>query len=224
MEYFDFGNFFNERMRERGFNLKRLSELSGISVKHLEALRGGYFENLPSAPYFRGYLFKLGTILDFDADSWWQHMKTAAAAQQLKAADDLPKNRFSKNPIGKYLVPAALALFLIFYIGFRFSKLLGQPVIAITYPPENLMTVTTNTISLTGRTTDSSELAVNGEPVTIQPNGDWQKTIVLQPGLNAFEITAKKFLGRETKIVRQIIYQPPVATSTNTPTEERLTP
>ena len=42
-----FEQFLNERLKERGMTLKRLSELSGISQKHLEYLARGEFDHLP---------------------------------------------------------------------------------------------------------------------------------------------------------------------------------
>ena len=79
MDYADFPSFFNERLKERGLTLKRLSELSGISVKHLEALAAGQFDNLPPAPYLRGYLLKLGQVLGFDGNDCGQNAEGSPA-------------------------------------------------------------------------------------------------------------------------------------------------
>lgn len=208
MEYSDLGSFLNERMRERGLATKRLSELTGISVKHLEALRDGRVAELPPPPYLRGYLLKLGQILEFDGNDWWNELKNVRPAKNFAPADELPKNRFKKEPIKKYIILGGLALLLIFYFGFRFSKIFGQPGIAISYPSENPAVVNQNSISIIGRITNADTLKVNSETISAGQNGDWQKIISLQPGINTIEISAKKFLGRETKIIRQIIYEP----------------
>lgn len=218
MEYSDLSNFLNERMRERGLTAKRLSELTGISVKHLEALFEGRFEHLPPAPYFRGYLLKLGQILGFDADEWWDELKKARPAKSSAPTDEMPKNRFKEEPVKKYIILGALALLLILYFGSRFSRIFGQPNITVSYPSENVTIVSQNTVSLSGRLTNGDSLHINSEAISPAQNGDWQKIISLQPGMNTVEISAKKFLGRETKIIRQIIYEPPKSSSSSEPT------
>ena len=217
MTYSDFANFLNERMRERGCTPKRLSEVSGVSVKHVEALRHADLERLPSAPYVRGYLTKLGNTLEFNAEEWWNRMKQGSAAEELGPRDELPKNRFTREPIRAYLLSGAIALVLLSYFGFRFHEIIGTPVIAIAYPQADMTTVDANWISLKGTVRNSDGLRVNGETVPVGVNGDWEKTITLDPGINTIELTAQKFLGRETKVVRQIIYEPPKPQTSSTP-------
>ncbi len=209
MEHSEFANFLNERMRERGLNMKRLSEVSGVSIKHLEAIFSGDENRMPSYPYLKGYLLKLGEILDFNSDEAWEHMKKFSESKSAGKTDELPKNRFSKKSDGKYFIMGAVILILFVYGIFRFYNISGTPLITISYPQENMVVVgDENSISLAGDVSNTSELIINGEQIQIQPNGSWQKAISLQQGINTVEITAKKFLGRETKVIRQIIYHP----------------
>ena len=61
--------FFAERLKTKGFTLKKLSEMSGVALKHLENLRAGRYEDLPPAPYLHGYLRSIGKFLDFDGEA-----------------------------------------------------------------------------------------------------------------------------------------------------------
>ena len=215
MTYSDFANFLNERMRERGCTPKRLSEVSGVSVKHLEALRHADLERLPSAPYVRGYLAKLGSALEFDGNAWWARIKERGTADVTGPADELPENRFTQEPIRRYLFSGAVAILVLVYFGFRFYEIVGRPVVTVAYPRAEMLTVDANWISVKGTVRNSDGLRVNGEPVQVGKDGGWEKTVPLEPGINTIELTAQKFLGRETKVVRQIMYQPlPVSTST----------
>ncbi len=217
MDYADFANFLNEKVQERGLTVKRLSELSGISVKHLEALKQNRVDDLPSAPYLRGYLIRLGQILDFDANQWWEILKKEPAVKSSGHYDEPSKNRFRKEPLKKYFLISAIVLLIVIYLGFRTVKILGQPIIAISSPPDNLTVASRNYVSFNGRVTNADSLIINGEAVSIGQNGEWQKTIALQPGLNTIELVAGKFLGRETKLTRQIIYEPPKNASASIP-------
>lgn len=204
----NFQDFFNSKIRERGLTLKKLSELSGITLKYLEYLSAGNFEALPSAPYFRGYLEKLGRILDFDYTEWWQNIKKEEVVKISGTEDRLPKNRFALSSPGKFIWPAIILLLVVFYFGARFSKIFGEPQVSVAYPTEAFTNVASQKIVVRGLLKDGDKLVINGEVVVPENDGTWEKNIFLEPGLNTILITAKKFLGRETKIIRQVLYKP----------------
>ncbi|MDO8536878.1 MAG: helix-turn-helix domain-containing protein [bacterium] len=208
----DFSQIFNERVKERGLSLKKLSELTGIAIKHLEALSSGNFAKMPSAPYFRGYLIKLGQILEFDAGLWWERLKTSGLVKDPSTSDAPPENRFIKSSLYKYLWIAVVAFAIALYAVLQFSRIFGRPVLTVTNPRENPAYISTSNVELMGKIENGNKLTVNGEFISLNPDGTWQKMILLQSGPNTFEISAKKFLGEEVKIVQQIIYEP--ATST----------
>lgn len=214
MDSVDFQNLFNEKLRERAFSLKKLSELSGIAIKHLENLSSGRFEHLPPAPYMRGYLVRLGRILDFDGNAWWETFREEKFMKTSGSEDQLPKNRFAKEPVGKRAWLAAIAVIVVFYFGFRFSEILGRPELIISSPENNITNVTEEQYVVQGRIEGGNEISVNGESIPIREDGSWEKAVLLQPGLNTLKITGKKFLGRERETIRQIIYEPPFGTTT----------
>ena len=209
-----FEEFFTERVRERGFNLKKLSETSGISLKHIEALAEGNFQNLPPAPYFRGYLARLGQILDFDHEIWWRKLKDGGFAATAGDKDKMPKNRFISKKHAKFIwLGAAVSLAAIYFFT-QMPRILGIPGIQIISPVENPATSATQDTIISGTAKNSSELKINGEKIPLADGGAWGKRVLLQLGLNSFEISASKFLGEETKTIQQIIYQIAAATST----------
>ena len=217
----NFQDFFNSKIRERGLTLKKLSELSGITLKYLEYLSAGNFEALPSAPYFRGYLEKLGRILDFDYTEWWQNIKKEEVVKISGTEDRLPKNRFALSSPGKFIWPAIILLLVVFYFGARFSKIFGEPQVLVAYPTEAFTNIASQKIVVRGELKDGDKLVINGEVVVLRDDGTWEKNILLEPGLNTIEIKAKKFLGRETRIIRQVLYKPgeasPIPPSPQTP-------
>lgn len=205
---FRFEDFFKEKVRERGIDLKKLSENSGIALKHLNAIAAGDFKKLPSAPYFRGYLMRLGEILDFDPEMWWQRLNTGGFVKTSGSEDRMPKNRFVTKINSKILWISAGILVAIIYLVIQLPRILGRPEITITFPQENPAIASFQELNILGTVENASELKINGESIQIEENGLWQKKVLLQSGPNPFEITAKKFLGRETKIELKIIYQP----------------
>lgn len=203
----------SERAREKGVGIKQLSELTGISAKNIEGIFSGDPARLPSPPYLKGYLWKLGEVLDFNPEEAWEEMKKLAAEKSSGKGDEITRNRFSRKPANKYLIIGAVALAIILYLGFRFYEISGTPALRVENPAEALIVTVNNRATISGKVSNSDELTVNGEKIEIQANGDWRKDIELQAGINNVEVKAKKFLGREAKIVRQIMYQPATGTS-----------
>jgi hypothetical protein len=53
----------------------------------------------------------------------------------------------------------------------------------------------------------SSQLAVNGEIVYSDKEGNFEKTVALHPGFNTFTFTVKRVLGKERVFTKQIFYE-----------------
>jgi len=210
----DFARFLVERIKERGLNLKKLSEFTGISVKHLEGLVRANFENLPDAPYVRGYLEQLGRVLGFDYEDWWQKIKTDQRLKDSGAGDWLPKNRSAKKSPFKIVWLGLAAAAVLLYLILQFGRIFGKPQITVNNPKGNLLNTTMSEITLAGNVQGADELYINGDAVTLAPDGSWQKTVALQSGLNSIEVAAKKFLGKETTVIKQVFYEPPAASLT----------
>lgn len=209
-----FEEFFAERMREHGFNIKKLADASGVPIKYLEALTEGKFENLPPAPYFRGYLVRLGQVLDFDHEIWWRKLKDGGFTASAGDKDQMPKNRFISKKNEKFIWMGAAILFVAIYFFAQMPRLLGAPEIRITSPAENPAISELQDVVISGTAKNASELKINGEKIALTNGAAWEKNVLLQRGLNSFEISASKFLGGEIKIVQQIIYRPANVTGT----------
>ncbi|MEK7181114.1 MAG: helix-turn-helix domain-containing protein [Patescibacteria group bacterium] len=207
----DFQGFLSAKLREKNLNLRKLSELSGIALRHLENLNSGNFGDLPSAPYVRGYLKKIGEILEFNSEEWWQILKHQEEIKSSGVEDELPKNRFLKKPQTKKIIVIIIAVIVLSYFGFRFSQIFGRPEIILTYPQgEGILTSTNQEITIQGTLKNGDKILIGNEEIPVSSDGSWQKTVPLTSSTpNNIEITAKKFLGRETKLTLQIIYEPP---------------
>lgn len=126
--------FLRDRMKEKGVSLKKLSDLTGISINHIENMLRGDFEHIPPTPYFRGYLLRLGEILNFDAEAWWGKIKREEAVRESGPTDALPKNRFARKSPAKTIAISAVILVILVVLGFALPHVLGRPAITITSP------------------------------------------------------------------------------------------
>ncbi len=215
-EEISFEQFFAERIKAKGYSLKKLADATGIAPVHIENLLRGDFGHIPSAPYFRGYLIRLGKVLDFDGAAWWNRLKSGA--KNSGELDILPKNRFLKTAPPKYLWAIGAGVLVLIYLIFQFTRIVGKPSLSVTFPLQSPYTATQDTIIIQGTSHNADSISLNGDPVTAATDGTWQKGVLLQNGLNTFQITAKKFLGGETDATEQVWYEGstsgPVMTST----------
>ena len=209
MTNIEFSQLLQEKIKERGYTLKQLAEATGVSPAHLENLSHGRFEKLPPAPYLHGYLEKIGQALGFDPEPWWQEMKRHEDLRQSGQKDRLPDSLFFKKPERSWIFGAGIVVLVIFYAGFRFSAILGRPLLTV-YDPSDATTETGVERFAVRGVVQNGDVYINNEAVTPQKDGSWEKEVLLESGLNTIEIRAKKLLGRENVVVRQIIFSPPV--------------
>ena len=202
----NFKNFLEEKLKDRGWNLKRLSEVSGISLSYLENLINENFKALPAAPYIRGYLIRLGRILEFDYAIWWKYFQKQNDIKKSGEKDELPRNRFEPKSIFKPILISFITLLIIFYIVLRFNFILGKPIIEVNIG-ENILNTNEQNFLLWGQTKNADKVFVNSSEANIDSSGQFEKEILLQPGINTIEIRAQKTLGKETKLIRQIFYE-----------------
>jgi len=207
--------FLRDRMKERGVSLKKLSDLTGIAMNHIENMLRGDFEHIPPTPYFRGYLIRIGTVLNFDGEAWWEKIKREEGVRKSGPSDALPRNRFAHESPMRVIVISAAVLIILIVAGFALPHILGKPVITIVSPQGNLSATTSNSIVIQGTVENADSLYVNAEEVVVASDGTWQKNVFLtQDNPNTFDISAKKFLGGTTDVTEQIIYNPPAGTTT----------
>jgi transcriptional regulator with XRE-family HTH domain len=224
-EEIPFENLFTERLRQKNISIKKIAEMTGISRTYLEDIASGNFKDLPSAPYFRGYLIRLGAILDFDGEAWWKEIEKENVLKKSGSKDTLPKNRFTRKHPTKFIWAGIILVIVIIYLISQFARIAGKPSITLVFPAENPYMTSTSAIVLQGTFANADSLSVNGDTVPLQTGNVWQKNVLLQNGLNTFAIHAGKFLGGESDLVEQILYnEPPVETSTTSAMPGVLSP
>jgi transcriptional regulator with XRE-family HTH domain len=207
-----FEQFFAEKIKERGISLKKLADATGIAPAHIETLLRGDFESMPSAPYFRGYLVRLGNELGFDGEEWWLRFKKEGVAKKSGAGDALPHNRFIKAAPPKWLWAVGVGIVIIIYFALQAPRIFGTPTLTVTFPDQNPYVTLSSTITLTGTVHGADSLYLVGsngetEQIIMNPDGTWSKAILLGVGPNPIEIAAKKFLGGETDVTENVFYQ-----------------
>lgn len=219
MENESFNTFLGEKLRDKNISIEKLAELSGVSIKYIENMLKGDPEHLPSAPYLRGYFVKLGEVLSFDGEEIWKTWNMNGEAKRSGSRDRLPENRFARKSMAKYIWLSIVPVLLIIYFATQLPHIFGTPLLYIEYPKANPSASLTDRVVVSGTLTNGKELYINNEMVSVEDSGSWEKGVLLQSGQNNIEIRAKKFLGREIVVEKQIFYEAPATTTAATTTE-----
>lgn len=212
-----FKSVLQEYLEIKDLNIKKLSDLSGIPERYLEALLAGDNETLPPIPYIRGYIGKLAAILEFDKEEVWRLYKQDMRINGSGPLDRLPSNRFAARQFNKKFIVIGIATLLIaIYLFWNFNKLIGSPQLEIIYPNTNNVVVSEPFVNVEGKTDTNSKLTFNNSEIFVDSDGRFNEEFRLSPGLNVLEIKSKKLLGKETIVTKQIIFQEPPANATTT--------
>ncbi len=198
----------SEAMETKDLTIDKLADLTDISKRYLISIYNGDFKNMPAAPYVRGYLAKISQVLGMDAEILWQAYKNEQPLKSPGSSDKMPSNRFAIRGFNKKFWAVAIILVLvIIYFVWRVSGFFGTPSLEITSPVADNFIVSEPLIKLSGNVNPSDKLMINDEEIAPDSNGRFEKDFSLQSGPNAFEFKIKRFLGKEIKIIRQVIYQ-----------------
>ncbi len=201
------GVLIRDAMRAKNLSLEKLGQQTGISERFLNSLVEDDMGQMPSAPYVRGYLMRIGEVLAIEGESLWkEYMKQNAALPRSGKHDAPPHNRFLiKQLNAKTIAIAAVVLAIAAVAFFRSSAFIGKPTLTLESFDDSL-TVATSTYSIRGAIDPENQLTINEEAVYPGEDGVFEKQVPLSPGFNTFRFSVKGLLGKELQIVKQIYY------------------
>ncbi len=199
-----------DEMRAKSITAGKLSELTGIATHHITALIESDFAHLPAAPYVRGYLQKIAEILDIDFDMLWRRYERESAIKRSGEKDTLPQNRFALRSIKKSSLIIAAVVIVVLVIGLpALANFFGKPSLEIISPAGDTEIVSERSYHVTGKVQNPKDrVFVNGTEIQVQSDGSFDVPKELDPDANTFVVSAKRFLGRETTITRNVFYKP----------------
>lgn len=203
-----------ELMEERGVSIDKLSFATNIPRRFVVAFIEGDFKRLPAKPYVRGYLTKMSSVLNVEPSLLLKAYKDATEIRNSDQEDKLPVNRFAIQKANKNSIVVVLIIIAIIgFLTWRVKDILGTPSIEINLPEKTFVTKE-KVIKVSGRINAKDKLTLNQEMIYTDSVGKFEKEVNLSPGLNTLEFNVKRFLGRQTKIIKQVLYEEPIRVGT----------
>lgn len=205
----DLKTLLNDALELKNVNHEKLAQMTGIAERYLWAIQNLDVEKLPAAPYVHGYLKKISDALNLNHDELWGLYKKELETKTSGQYDTLPQNRFAIRHFSRQeLFFSAVAILLVLYVLFNIPRLTGKPVLIVTNPAAPIFAVFEDKIVLTGYLNQRDKLTINNQEVFVSRSGEFSQEYPLRQGINKIEFKAKRFLGKEVSVVKEIIYQP----------------
>lgn len=199
----------SELLETRGMTEQKLAYATDVPLRFIQAIRNGDLSKLPARPYVHGYLKKIAVVFDIDEKTLWQAYLTSTTEQTPKE-DRLPSNRFAHVRANrKKIIAFAVVAALIAFLGYRFNYIIGKPELTLSLESEGTIVTSERILIVRGTATPGDELALNGEIIYTDEAGSFEKEVALNPGLNTLQFSARRFLGREMTVTRQVVYNEP---------------
>lgn len=202
---------YEERVKKR-LTIEQVAKETKIRAEFLRAIEKSDFKKLPSGAYIQGFVKNYADFLglpkrefaalfrrEFNEREYLDILPEGLAQNQ-----DIPLNRIRVGL--KTIIGIFMFLVLLGYLIFQYRYAIVDPPLDISYPTEN-QEISQN-ITVLGKTQPNATVVVNDNPVTVDPDGSFKKTITLFPGRTTILVKVKNTFGKQTQVERHVDVKP----------------
>lgn len=207
-----FGALFKKLRKDSEYTIDQLVEETKIPKRHIEALEYERFDSLPPAVYVRGFITKCCDVFDAEEEKhkllrlYSRQAKLQNISDIVNSNSNLPKPIFiGPRHIG-VLTTAVFSIFLLAYFLINFIPYIFSPEITLDNLSAENLVVNFPEITIVGTASYISELTLNGKELYIGENGVFEETFGLKEGVNILKFEAVSRLGRDTELVKRVVY------------------
>lgn len=210
IETLTLGEIIRRQRESKKIDLKKLSEVTGVSVRNLKKLEEGDYESLPAEIYIESFILKCEKHLGFEDGQLLYLYKN-----ERKQADRIPDQNVSKISTRSFIltpkiiwkITVALIVFIILvYFSMQLSYLLGAPKLVVISPESDIITESEE-IVISGSTQPDNKVTINNNDVFVDREGVFSEAIPLQEGVNTIEVKSVNRFGKESLVIRRIMLQ-----------------
>lgn len=197
----------------RKITVAEVEEATKIRARFILALESDSWEQIPSEVYGRGYLERYLDFLqlpteeirrqyDKERQMYARHCQDAQIELAPKSRIKLPRFLLTPRFFGLFMLIVALGAFASL-VGSQIIKFSSAPFLELASPaqaqgPSTELIVTTDSVTISGRTAVGAKLTVNDEAVEVTGDGRFSTQVLIQKGVNVVEIKAQNGKGKET--------------------------
>ncbi|MEK7551016.1 MAG: helix-turn-helix domain-containing protein [Patescibacteria group bacterium] len=198
---------------EKDLSLEEIAQNTKIKAVYLEYIEKGEYSKLPSVSYAHGFVSNYAKFLglnekeilalfrrEFDSDTAYRVLPKG-----FDIKEEFPLRGFKV----KQTAFVGLFIFILFigYILFQYRYAFISPPLDINSPQQNQV-IKSSKITILGKTEPDSTIYINKNVVTVEKNGNFEKTLSVFPGKFTIDIKAINKFGKTSEVKRTVDIQP----------------
>ena len=203
------GDKLREEREKQGLSLEEVAKATKIRVAFLEGIEKGNYKDLPSSAYIQGFVKNYIDFLGLPQKEFVALFRREFNEKEYIGV--LPKNISANKEISlnrvrirqAVVLVGALLLGLLVYIFLQYRQAFFNPSLTIVTPKEASV-VSSQTVTVTGKTDANASVTVNGSPVFVDPSGNFTKEITVFSGNTTIIVTSTNTFGKVTTISRHV--------------------
>lgn len=193
--------------------LEEVESQTKVRVRHLKALEEGRFHDLPPDVFAQGFVRRYARLIGLDPEeAVTLFYKERSSRRTNKKMSTFSPPTPARPPFvlsTRFIfwgLSIIVVLFLFGYIGNQVRLFINPPQLLVVSPPDN-SEVYESKIVITGSSSPTATLFINGEAVPLDEEGGFRQDVKLAPGVNTVEIKAINRLGKEAVKTIQVLYK-----------------
>lgn len=204
------GELLKEARLAAGLDLEVIAEQTRIKREYLLALETNRFSDLPAAVFIKGFITSYARVLEVDPQPWLamlrRDFKESVSGRLLPHDYLVPglKKRHLYSPVRMVVASSILAsMVLAGYVGWQWMTLNQPPTVTIVSPTE--LGEVNQEVMVTGRTRPDVTVTINGQPVSLKPDGVFTGQAYFQKdGIATILVEATDSRGKKATSQRQV--------------------
>jgi cytoskeletal protein RodZ len=192
---------------KKGWNVEELSRKTKIQAKFLTAIESSQFEELPPAPFVKGFVKTIAAELGLNPGEatavFRRDFKESAEFGIIPRTLETGKKIFEWNP--KLTAAAATIIIIISflgYLGWQLAALISRPKLIIFQPKDK--TVVSQEVAVEGQTEQGITVTINGQEIKINQDGSFSQILSLTLGEHTITVAAEGQNGKKTTTQRTV--------------------
>lgn len=198
----------------RGITIAGVAHTLLIPAKYLRELEANRWRSIPESLYRELFLKTYATYLGL----CWEAVKEQYSAE-CRLFDETPfveRLHVSRALCKTSLIVApqfikTVCFGLVISAGFVYLLFLGYratmpPSLTVMTPIQDAV-VTTDRIVVSGYTSPTSHVTINGESIMLSQDGNFEQSIILTDGMNLIRVGAAKKYSKEQSVERRVLYR-----------------
>lgn len=193
------GEILHSERLKKDLSLERLSSLTKIDIKYLDALEKNNYDLLPSETFIKGFIRNISLRLDKDPNELIAIFRRGYNQNEKKSPTKNPSPKRQKiffEP--SRFLPAIIGVIVFLgYLGFQFRAVLALPKIELQKPIQDSVVV--SPVEIEGDTSVDSLITI-GDDVKLRPDetGHFSAKISLPIGETTLQLKATNRFGRSS--------------------------